>query len=403
MAEIKAYPKGRLDLMTEPMVLNIGPSHPATHATLRFVAELDGETILDLDPQFGYLHRGFEKECEASTWTQVIPYTDRLNYVSPLMNNVGYAMAVEKLCGIEITERCRYIRVIVSELSRINDHLVCIGTNMVDLGALTNFWYFWKPREEIYNLIEELTGQRLTTAYTRIGGLAGDLPDGWTDKLRRLCRTVIPDAIRDVNALLTKNRIFIDRTVGVGAITAADAVALGFTGPCLRAAGVPLDLRKDEPYLVYDRFDFDVPVGETGDTCDRYMVRMEEMRQSLRIIEQALDGIPDGPVNVADPLYVLPEKPLLYTTIEGLMQHFKLLMEGIRVPPGEVYSATEAANGELGYYIVSRGEGSPYKIKVRPPCFNIYQGMPRLCRGGMIADLIAVLGSVNIIAGELDR
>jgi NADH-quinone oxidoreductase subunit D len=403
MAEIHAYPKGRLDLMTEPMVLNIGPSHPATHATLRFVAELDGETILALDPQFGYLHRGFEKECEASTWTQVIPYTDRLNYVSPLMNNVGYAMAVEKLCGIEITERCRYIRVIVSELSRINDHLVCVGTNMVDLGALTNFWYFWKPREEIYKLIEELTGQRLTTAYTRIGGLTGDLPDGWTDRLRRLCRTVIPDAIRDVNALLTKNRIFIERTVGVGAITAGEAVALGFTGPCLRAAGVPLDLRKDQPYLVYDRFDFDVPVGETGDTCDRYMVRMEEMRQSLRIIEQALDQIPDGPVNVADPRYVLPEKPLLYTTIEGLMQHFKLVTEGIRVPPGEVYSATEAANGELGYYIVSRGEGGPYKIKVRPPCFNIYQGMPRLCRGAMIADLIAVLGSVNIIAGELDR
>ena len=279
---------GTPDLQAEPMLINIGPSHPATHATLRFQATLDGETILDLVPEFGYLHRGFEKESEAATWTQVIPYTDRLNYVSPLMNNVGYAMAVEKLCGIEITERCKYVRVIISELSRIIDHMVCIGTNMVDLGALTNFWYFWKPREEVYFLIEELCGQRLTTSYTRIGGAMADLPEGWTDRLLAVCRGVIPECIADVNALLTKNRIFIERTMGVGPITAKDAIALGFTGPCLRAAGVPLDLRKDEPYLVYDRFDFDIPIGEAGDTCDRYMVRMEEMRQSLRIIEQAV-------------------------------------------------------------------------------------------------------------------
>jgi len=406
MTELVGAQKGRgkLDLQAEPVILNIGPSHPATHATLRFIAELDGETILTLIPEFGYLHRGFEKESENATWTQVIPYTDRLNYVSPLMNNVGYAMAVEKLCGIEVTERCKYIRVLICELSRIIDHMVCIGANMVDLGALTNFWYFWKPREEVYmQLIEPLCGQRLTTAYTRIGGAMWDLPEGWVEKCRNVCRNAILPAIADVNALLTKNRIFIERTMGVGAITAKDAIALGFTGPCLRAAGVPLDLRKDETYLVYDRFDFDIPVGLQGDTCDRYLVRMEEMRQSVRIIEQALDQLPGGPVNIDDTRYVLPDKQLVYTNIEALMQHFKFIMEGIRVPAGEVYSATEAANGELGYYIVSKGGGGPYKIKVRPPCFPLFQAMPRLCEGQMIADLIAVLGSVNIIAGELDR
>ena len=396
--------RGTLDLQAEPVILNIGPSHPATHATLRFIAELDGETILSLTPEFGYLHRCFEKESESHTWTQVVTYTDRLNYVSPLMNNVGYAMAVEKLCGIEVTERCKYVRVLICELSRIIDHMVCIGTNMVDLGALTNFWYFWKPREEVYmHLIEPLTGTRLTTGYTRIGGMQWDLPEGWVEKCRDICRNVFLPAIADVNALLTKNRIFIERTMGVGPIAAKDAIALGFTGPCLRAAGVPFDVRKDQPYLVYDRFDFDVPVGEQGDTCDRYMVRMEEMRQSIRIIEQALDQLPGGPVNVDDTRYVLPDKQLVYTNIESLMQHFKNIYEGIQVPAGEVYSATEAANGELGYYIVSKGGGGPYKIKVRPPCFNLFQGMPRLCEGQMIADLIAVLGSVNIIAGELDR
>ena len=396
--------RGKLDLQTEPVILNIGPSHPATHATLRFIAELDGETILSLTPEFGYLHRCFEKESESHTWTQVVTYTDRLNYVSPLMNNVGYAMAVEKLCGIEVTERCKYIRVLVCELSRIIDHMVCIGTNMVDLGALTNFWYFWKPREEVYmHLIEPLTGTRLTTGYTRIGGMQWDLPEGWVEKCRDICRNVFLPAIADVNALLTKNRIFVERTMGAGPITAKDAIALGFTGPCLRAAGVPFDLRKDETYLVYDRFDFDIPIGEQGDTCDRYMVRMEEMRQSIRIIEQALDQLPGGPVNIDDTRYVLPDKRQVYTNIEALMQHFKNIYEGVQVPAGEVYSATEAANGELGYYIVSKGGGGPYKIKVRPPCFPLFQGMPRLCEGQMIADLVAVLGSVNIIAGELDR
>ncbi|MBI5577351.1 MAG: NADH-quinone oxidoreductase subunit D, partial [Deltaproteobacteria bacterium] len=321
MAEIltKGNPGGKLDMQAEPVILNIGPSHPATHATLRFIAEMDGETLLKLTPEFGYLHRCFEKESESHTWTQVVTYTDRLNYVSPLMNNVGYAMAVEKLCGIEVTERCKYVRVLICEISRIIDHMVCIGTNMVDLGALTNFWYFWKPREEAYmKLIEPLTGTRLTTGYTRIGGMQWDLPEGWVETCRNVCKNSFLPAIKDVNALLTKNRIFIDRTMGVGPISKRDAVAMGFTGPCLRAAGVPLDLRKDQPYLVYDRFDFDIPIGEQGDTCDRYMVRMEEMRQSVRIIEQALDQLPGGPINVDDTRYLLPDKTLVYTTIEGL-------------------------------------------------------------------------------------
>ncbi len=405
MAELIAIKRTheKLDMQAEPMIINIGPSHPATHATLRFVTELDGETILKLDPEFGYLHRGFEKECEASTWTQVIPYTDRLNYVSPLANNIGYAMAVEKLCGIQVTERCQYIRVILCELNRIMDHLVCISTNVLDMGALTNFWYFWAPREEIYKLLEELTGARLTTSYTRVGGLAYDLPDGWTERVRTFVRGSILKALSDVGALLTKNRIFIERTQGVGPITAEKAIALGFTGPCLLAAGVPLDLRKDQTYMVYDRFDFEIPIGTTGDTLDRYMVRMEEMRQSVRIIEQALDQLPGGPVNIDDPRFMMPRKEDVYGNIEGLMNHFKFIMEGVQVPAGEVYDATETANGELGFYIVSKGSGGPYKIKVRPPCLNMFQGMPHLCEGQMIADLVAVLGSVNIIAGELDR
>ncbi|RMG56905.1 MAG: NADH dehydrogenase (quinone) subunit D [Deltaproteobacteria bacterium] len=391
------------DLRTERVMLNLGPTHPATHGTLRIIVELDGETIVNCDNEIGYLHRCFEKESERVTWNQVIPYTDRLNYVSPLMNNVGYVMAVEKLLGIDVPERCKYIRVIISELSRIIDHLVCIGTNLVDLGALTNFWYFWEAREAVYDLIEELTGTRMTTAYTRVGGLRADLPEGWVEKTLHVIRNVIPPRIKDVDALITKNKIFMDRTIGVGAISKEDAISYGFTGPCLRACGVPYDIRKDQPYLVYDRFDFDIPIGENGDTYDRYLVRMEEMWQSLRILEQAFAQLPGGPVNVDDPRIILPPKEEVYTNIEALMNHFKLIMEGVQVPPGEVYSATEAANGELGFYIVSTGGGKPYRIKVRPPCFAIYSAFPDLVRGHMIADAIAILGSINIIAGELDR
>lgn len=391
------------ELATDRVMLNMGPIHPATHGTLRVIVELDGETIVSCDNQMGYLHRCFEKQSENATWTQVLPYTDRLNYVSPLMNNVGYVLAVEKLLGIEVPERAQYIRVIISEFSRIIDHLVCIGANLVDLGALTNFWYFWRPREDVYDLIEELTGTRMTTAYTRIGGLKDDLPEGWVEKAKKVMRESIPAGLRDVDALITKNRIFLERAVGVGAMTAEQAMDYGLTGPCLRACGVPYDLRKDQSYLVYDRFAFDIPVGENGDTYDRYIVRMEEMWQSLRILEQAFEQIPDGPINVDDPTVTLPPKDAVYGSIEALMNHFKIIMEGIQVPPGEVYHATEAANGELGFYIVSRGGGKPYKIKVRPPCFAIYSAFPEMIKGHMIADAIAILGSINIIAGELDR
>ena len=387
----------------EWMVLNIGPAHPTMHGTLRILVRLDGETILEAYPEIGYLHRGFEKTSESLTYQQVIPLTDRLNYCSAMMNNVGYCMAVEKLLGIEIPPRAQYIRVIVSELSRIIDHFVCIGANVVDIGALTPFWYCFREREHVYDLLEALCGARLTTSYTRIGGLAYDLPVDWIQQCRKVIREDIPRGIDDTERLLTRNRIFIDRTQGVGAISAEDALSWGFTGPCLRASGVPFDLRKAEPYYGYDRFEFDIPVGKNGDTYDRYLVRMEEMRQSLRIIEQALDGLPEGPYRVEDKRISLPEKEKVYTQFGSLVRHIKIILDGIIPPEGEVYSVTEAANGVLGFYIVSDGTKNPYRIKVRPPCFAVYQALPQLTAGNLVPDLIAIIGSLNIIAGELDR
>ncbi len=387
----------------EQMILNIGPAHPTTHGTLRVLARLEGETILEADPEIGYLHRGFEKTAETLTYQQVIPLTDRLNYVSAMMNNVGYCRAVEKLLGIEVSKRVEYIRVIVCELSRIIDHLVCIAANIVDIGALTPYWYCFRERENVYELLEALCGARMTTSYTRIGGLAHDLPDGWVDKCREYIRERVPRGIEETETLITKNRIFVDRTMGVGTISGDDALNWGFTGPCLRASGVPFDVRKANPYYDYDKFDFDIPVGSNGDTYDRYLVRMEEMRQSLRIIEQALDGLPEGPVSTQDRRISLPDKEAVYTKFGALVQHTKLIVDGILPPEGEIYSVTEAANGVLGFYIVSDGTKRPYRIKVRPPCFAIFQALPQLTEGTMIADLIATVGSLNIIAGELDR
>lgn len=387
---------------SERMLLNMGPSHPATHGTLRILLELDGETIVRAIPEIGYLHRCFEKEAEDHTYTQVIPYTDRLNYVSGLMNNVGYCMAVEKLLGIDIPERAKYIRVIISELSRIIDHMVVIGTNAVDLGALTNYWYTFNVREKIYEWIERLTGARLTYTYTRVGGVPKDFPEGFEAGIRA-CLKDTRKAIRDVRGLLEKNRIFMDRTQNVGIISAEDAISYGFTGPCLRASGVAYDIRKDHPYYHYDEFDFEVPVGTIGDTYDRLMVRFEEMEQSIRIVEQAFKKIPEGAIMVADRRISLPPKHEVYNSIEGLISHFELIMFGIKTPVGDVYSYTEAANGELGFYIVSDGTGRPHRIKVRPPCYAIYQAFPQLIEGGMIADAVAILGSLNIVAGELDR
>lgn len=391
-----------LSLHTHKMHLNMGPSHPTMHGTLRVMLTLDGETITDAVPEIGYLHRCFEKESEGHSYTQIFPYTDRLNYLSALMNNVGYAMAVEKLLGITVPERCQYIRVIISELSRIMDHLVCIGTNLVDLGALTNFWYYFNARETMTNWVEKLCGARLTNTYVRVGGVSRDLPEGSAQELRH-CLREMHKAIKDVTGLLKKNRIFLDRTQGTGVISAEDAIDWGFTGPCLRATGVDYDVRKAAPYYHYDEFDWDVPVGVVGDNYDRLFVRFEEMAQSARIVEQALTRLPDGPISVDNPQVVLPPKAQVYNSIEGLIKHFELIMFGIKVQPGEVYSYTEAANGELGFYIVSDGSGKPYRIKVRPPCFAIYQAYPQLIKGGMIADAVATLGTLNVVAGELDR
>jgi len=386
----------------EPTIVNLGPSHPAMHGTLRVKAWIDGEVFTKAIAEIGYLHRCFEKESETHTYTGVIPYTDRLNYVSAFMNNLGYCLAVEKLFDIEAPPRAQVLRVILSEFSRIMDHLVCIGANLVDLGALTNFWYFFRPREEIYGLIEACCGGRLLATYCRVGGLAKDVPRDF-DQMARAILEMLPRYIDDVDGLITNNRIFIDRTRGIGAVTAEEAVSWGFTGPCLRAANVAYDIRKAHPYSGYEKYDFEIPVGENGDTYDRYVVRMREMRQSIRIIEQALGDIPEGRFLLDDKRVALPDKDLVYTNIEALMNHFKLIMEGMRPPPGSVYSYTEAANGELGFYIISDGTGHPYRIKVRPPCFAIYQAFEKMLIGHRVADAIAILGSLNIIAGELDR
>ncbi len=390
------------DIETETMLLNLGPSHPAMHGALRTQVELDGEIIVGAKSEIGYLHRCFEKHSELSTYQQVIPYTDRLNYLSALMNNVGYCKAVETLLSIETPERCQLIRVIMCELSRIMDHLVCIGTNLVDIGALTNFWFFFNVRERIYNLIEKVTGARLTYAYTRIGGLARDLyPDFGSDV--KVVLKEVEQAIKDVMGLIENNRIFVDRTVDIGIVTKEQAIEWGFTGPCLRASGVDHDLRKAEPYYFYDEFDFEVPIAENGDTYDRTVVRIEEMRQSSRIVLQALQKLKPGPIMCDDARVVMPPKNEVYGSIEGLMNHFKLIMHGIKPPAGEVYSATEAANGELGFYIISDGSMNPYRIKVRPPCFPIFNAFEKMIKGLYVADAIAILGCLNIVVGELDR
>jgi NADH-quinone oxidoreductase subunit C/D len=386
----------------ETQVINIGPSHPATHGTLRIVARLDGELITRAECEIGYLHRCFEKMSETHGWAEVIPYTDRLNYCSSMINGVGFALGVEQMFGIEAPPRAQVVRVILSEFSRLMDHAVCLGATLVDVGALTNFWYFFQPREEIYSLLESCAGGRLTVSYARIGGLAHEVPADFEDQVRYLLGR-IPKFINDVDKLVTTNRIFRGRTEGVGALSAEEALAWGWTGPCLRACGVPYDLRRARPYLGYENYEFDVPVASTGDSYARYLVRLEEMRQSLRIIEQAIDNLPKGPVITDDHRVALPPKPQVYSEMESLIWHFKLIYDGIKVPAGAAYSATEGANGELGYYLVSDGTGKPYRIKVRPPCFAIFQAYPHILEGHLVPDAIAILSSLNIIAGELDR
>ncbi|MBR4348739.1 MAG: NADH-quinone oxidoreductase subunit D [Fibrobacter sp.] len=384
------------------MPLNVGPSHPATHGCLRFMAAMDGETIVASVEEIGYLHRGFEKMVERGTWQQVLPYTDRLNYCSAIMNNIAYCRAVEHMFGVEITERCKVLRVIVNELSRINDHFVCVAAAFQDLGGTTPFMYAFNPREEIMCIWEKLTGARLTNSYARIGGLYRDSYEGFeADVLAALEST--EKALKDLHACLDRNRIFLDRTVGIGKISAEKAISYGWTGPCLRASGVASDLRKDEPYYDYETYDWEVVVGTQGDCNDRLQVRLAEIEESVKIVRQALKRLTPGPVDIVDPRIRVPAHKLAYQDMEGLIGRFKSVYEGIRVPEGEYYCGSECANGELGFTIVSDGSGHPYRIKVRPPCLTQFAAFHELVEGGQLADSMAVLSGLNIIAGELDR
>lgn len=392
------------DLEGEKMVLNMGPSHPATHGVLRLMLELDGEIITKAVPDVGYLHRGDEKIAENMTYTQFIPYTDRLDYLAPLANNVAYVLAVEKLLGInkDLPLRCQYIRVICCELARISAHLLGLGAFAMDVGALTVFLHTFTEREKIYNLIEAMTGARFTTTYTRIGGLSRDLPDGWVAQCRKFLHEVVVN-FDESEKLLTRNRIFVDRTKDLGIIPKEVAIDYGLTGPNLRGSGVDYDLRKAHPYLVYDRVKFDVPVGSVGDCYDRYLVRMEEMRQSVRILHQCLDQLPGGPININDHKVVLPAKPSVLTRMEELIHHFILVTQGVNAPPGEVYFGAENPKGELGFYIHSKGGGTPHRLKIRAPSFVNLSVLPHLLPGHMMSDTVAILGSLDFVMGECDR
>ncbi|MCF7810289.1 NADH-quinone oxidoreductase subunit D [bacterium] len=387
-----------------PMTLSMGPSHPATHGIIRINLQLDGERVVDSTVDMGFLHRGFEKMCETHAWNQAIVYTDRLNYVSAMINNIGYCMAVEGLLEIETPPRCQTLRVILSELSRVEDHLTCLAAQVMECGALTAFLYTMKAREYVYELIEMACGARVTTNWTRVGGLSMDVPPDFADAIKARIPSIriVND---EFNKLLTKNRIFIDRVKDVGCMTKEEAIDWGFTGPLLRATGVPFDVRRDTPYLNYDEFDFEIPIGSNGDVYDRYVIRLFEMEQSLQIIEQALEKLPEGPVNVDDMSITLPAKEDVYGNIEGLINQFKLIMDGhgIKPPPGEYYSAVEAPNGELGFYVVSTGEDKPYKCRCRPPCFPFTAAIPKMIKGHLVSDIVPIFGSINMIGGELDR
>lgn len=384
------------------MLLNLGPSHPASHGTIRTFTALDGEKVVAAAGEIGYLHRGFEKSCEHHTYNQIIPYTDRLNYCSAIMNNIAFAKTVEQMLGVTLPDRGVFIRVIIAELSRVIDHLVCLAAGLLDMGAQTNYWYLFNPRNDATDFLSRLTGARLTNSYMRIGGMSHDLYEGWEADLEAVLAK-IDKGIADTLKMTEHNRIFQERLQDVSPVTAEEAVNFGFTGPNLRACGVAYDLRAAKPYDFYDTFDFDVVVGSVGDSYDRMMVRFEEMLQSMRIIRQAVKRIPGGPVSISDHSIVLPPKPAVYGTIEGVMNHFKLTYEGVKVPAGEHYSAYEAANGELGFYIVSDGSGTPYKVKVRPPSFVHMAAYPKIIEGYQVADAVLTLGSLNIIAGEMDR
>jgi NADH-quinone oxidoreductase subunit D len=390
------------DPTSDVMEIQMGPSHPASHGTIKFNLRLDGETIVDVDVEIGYLHRGFEKMCEQNTWNHVFPYADRLNYASPILNNVGFALAVEALAGVTVPERCQYIRVIGGEISRLTDHLTCLGMAANEVGAISAGFYMLEAREFLYDLVEAITGARLTVTYCRLGGVMKDLPADMAERTRSALKHV-RRILADCDRLLSRNRIFLDRMQGIGVLSREDAISYGLTGPLLRATGVSYDVRKAQPYLVYDRMEFSVPTGTRGDNYDRFMVRMAEMEQTMRIIEQALAQIPEGPIAITDPRFFLPPKREVYGSIEGLMNHFKLVIEGQKIPPGEVYVATEGANGELGFYLVSDGSGRPYRVRVRPPSFYGMAALGEMLKGGMVADIITTFGQINMIGGECDH
>jgi NADH-quinone oxidoreductase subunit D len=386
----------------EHLLINIGPQHPATHGVLRLLVELDGEVVERVIPHIGYLHSGMEKLGEYRYYNQIIPITDRMDYLAPMSNNVCLAMAAEKLMGIEITERCKVLRVIACEISRIISHIVWVGTTAIDIGAMTPFLWSFQERERLYDLQESWTGARLTTTLTRVGGLMADIPDGFEEGLRNSCKR-LPKMLDEVERMLTKNAIWCGRTQGIGVMSAEDAVNYSLSGPMLRASGVAYDLRKDRPYLDYETYDFEVPIGERGDVYDRYLVRVEEMRQSVRIIEQALDRLPDGPINVADPRLILPDKSKAMSEMEAMIFHFKTVMEGVKAPVGEAYCSIENPKGELGFYFVSDGTAKPVRWRIRPPSFINLAALPKMAEGHLIADLIAINASVDIVMGEIDR
>ncbi len=384
------------------MVLNMGPQHPATHGVLRLVLEIDGETVVRLYPDIGYLHTGIEKTCEAKFYHQVVPLTDRIDYLGPMANNLCYCLAVERLLGLEIPPKAQWMRVMLAELTRLNSHLIWLGTHAMDIGALTVFLYTFREREEILRMFEAISGQRMMTSYIRIGGLALEAPVGFLDRVQAFIRT-FPEKIDEYESLLTGNPIFINRLKDVGYLSAADAVALGVTGPVARASGIDFDVRRDMPYSSYEKFDFIVPTSQDGDVWARYLLRLTEMRQSVRIIQQALDGMPEGRIKADAPKIVLPDREKMKTQMEALIHHFKIVTEGFAVPAGEVYQSVETGHGLTGYYVVSDGTAKPYRVHMRYPSFASLQALETMCKGRLLADVVAVIGSIDIVLGEIDR
>ncbi|MGA3262502.1 MAG: NADH dehydrogenase (quinone) subunit D [Terracidiphilus sp.] len=384
------------------MILNMGPQHPSMHGVLRLVVEIDGEIVLRVYPEIGYLHTGIEKTCEAKFYQQVVPLTDRIDYLSPMANNLCYCLAVERLLSLEIPEKAQWLRVLLAELTRLNSHLVWLGTHAMDIGALTVFLYCFREREEILRIFEGLSGQRMMTSYIRVGGLAMEPPLDFYHRVQSFIH-IFPEKIDEYSNLLTGNPIFRNRLKGVGILPAADAIALGVTGPPMRASGVDFDLRRDMPYCGYEKFQFKVPVSTDGDCWARYEVRLVEMRESVKIIQQALDGMPEGPIKADAPKVVLPDREKMKTQMEALIHHFKIVTEGFEVPAGEVYQGIESPRGQMGYYVVSDGTAKPYRVHMRNPSFATLQAIETMCKGRMIADLVAVIGSIDIVLGEIDR